>query len=395
MRAAGHTLESSPVGPPPCDGPCGPVLVEDPAALAAADSPAARHVAAFARAGTPAMIRNAASRVMLLRHGAIDLPVTVDEGSHGGSYVASPHSAYVLYARDEIDIIGMTRGRRGAIGVLGVMDGLLRAMRINRAVHLDNWLLSTNLHGGWDGSGLGAMRAVLAERFADHFLILRSLDPWSCPDLLEAARADGWELLPARQIWVTDDLARDWRPRNNCANDRRALRRSGLLVEEPETLGEADCARIAELYRGLYVERYSSINPVFTPSFIAESAHSGLLSWRLARDAEGTILIAAGIRAVGGIATVPLLGYDTARPQSEGLYRIASYLFSEWAMERGLRLHGSAGAGTFKRNRGARGVIEYMAVDARHLAPARRAALGFFARSLRALMVPLLRRQGW
>ncbi|MEE4205447.1 MAG: hypothetical protein V2I39_04105 [Erythrobacter sp.] len=378
-----------------CACPPGPVLVEEPAALSGAPSLAARHVAAFARAGTPAMIENAASRVMLLRDGGIDLPVTVDEGGHGRSYVASPHSAYVLYARDEIDIIGMTWGRWGAKGVLGVMDALLRAMRINRAVHLDNWLLSTNLHGGWDGAGLPDMRRLLSERFPDHFLVLRSLDPWSCPDLLEAVRSDGWELLPARQVWVTDDLARDWRPRNNCANDRRALRRSGLVVEEPETLEEADCARIAALYHGLYVGRYSPINPVFTARFIAHSAATGLLRWRLARDAEGTILIAAGIREAGGIATVPLLGYDTARPQSEGLYRIASYLFGEWAMERGLRFHGSAGAGSFKRNRGARGVIEYMGIDARHLAPGRRAALALLARSLRALMVPLLERQGW
>ncbi|NBC87994.1 MAG: hypothetical protein GVX90_00575 [Alphaproteobacteria bacterium] len=342
----------------------GPVLIEGPAAAFDGRSLASRHVADFASLGTRSLIGNAASRMMMLRHGGIDLPVTVDDGTCGHSYVASPHSAYVLYARDEIDIIGMTWGRWGAKGVLGAMDSLLRAMRINQAVHLDNWLLSTNLHGNWNGRGLADMRALLADRFPDHFVILRSLDAWSCPDLLEAAREDGWELLP----------------RNNCANDRRALRRSGLVLEEPQQLDAGDCERIAELYRQLYVGRYSPINPVFTPEFIAASARSGLLHWCLARDAAGTIMIAAGIRAAGDIATVPLLGYDTTRPQSEGLYRIASYLFADWAMQHDLRLHGSAGAGAFKRNRGARGTIEYMAVDARHLAPVRRAALAFFAR---------------
>lgn len=377
------------------DRPSGPELFECRADAFDGQSLAARHVAAFASLGTPSLIGNAASRMMMLRHGGIDLPVTVDDGAYGHSYVSSPHSAYVLYARDEIDIIGMTWGRWAARGVLGIMDGLLRAMQINRAVHLDNWLLSTNLHGNWDGRGLAEMRALLAERFPDHFVILRSLDSWSCRDLLEAAREDGWELLPSRQVWVTDDLARDWRPRNNCANDRRALRRSGLVVEQPHDLDAGDCERIAELYRQLYVGRYSPINPVFTPEFVAASARSGLLQWCIARDAAGTIMIAAGIRVAGGIATVPLLGYDTTRPQSEGLYRIASYLFADWAMRHDLRLHGSAGAGTFKRNRGARGVIEYMAVDARHLDPVRRAALGILGRSLRTLMVPLLRRQGW
>jgi hypothetical protein len=36
-----------------------------------------------------------------------------------------------------------------------------------------------------------------------------------------------------------------------------------------------------------------------------------------------------------------------------------------------------------------------MAVYARHLSPARQAGLGFLARSLNALMVPMLKKQGW
>lgn len=370
-------------------------LLSDPALLAADGTAAARHVASFRAAGTRAMITNAACEVLLMRHGETRLPVTVDDGARGRSYVSSPHSTYVLYPRDEIALLGLGGLRYAAEGVLGVLAGLLRITRLGRAVHLDNWLLSTSLHGTWDGTGLAAMRTVLAARYPDHFVILRSLDPWSCPALLQAVRDDGWTLLPARQVWVTDDLARDWRPRSHTKADARMLRRSGLTLEHPTTIAPDDAARIADLYCQLYVERYSAINAVFTARFIAQSAASGLLTYCVLRDDAGAILSFAALREAGGVGTVPLMGYDTARPQSEGLYRIASYAAAELALARGLRFHGSAGASQFKRNRGAHGLIEYMAVDGRHLSRARQAGLGVLAAGLGRFMVPMLEQRGW
>lgn len=370
-------------------------LVSDPAAHGAPASLAARHVAAFRAAGTGALIANAACEVLLLRHQGRELPVTVDDGRRGLSYVSSPHSTYVLYPRDEIALLGFKHLRPAAEAVLALVAGLIRLAALNRAVHLDNWLLSTNLHGNWDGSGLAAMRAGLAARYPDHALIIRSLDCWSCPALLAAVREDGWVLLPARQVWVIDDLARDWLSRSHTRADARALRRSGLTLERPAQIAGEDAARIAELYRQLYLARYSPINPCFTPAFITASAESGLLHYNLLRDGAGKIMAFAALRCAGDIGTVPLMGYDTVRPQREALYRIASHAAMELALERALRFHGSAGAGQFKRNRGARGVIEYMAIDARHLSPIRRAALAVLAAGLNRFMVPLLTRRGW
>jgi hypothetical protein len=372
-----------------------PELLCDAAALAEDGSLAARHVAGFRAAGTGALIANSACEVMLLRAGAARLPVTIDDGTHGRSYVSSPHSTYVLYPRDEIALMGLGGVRYLAEGVLGTIAGLIRLARLGRAVHLDNWLLSTNLHGAWEGEALPAARALLAERFPEHFTIIRSLDPWTSPALFDAVRADGWTLLPARQVWVTDDLQRDWHPRSHTKADARALRRSGLVLERPDTITAADAARIADLYHQLYVGRYSAINPRFTARFIGESAASGLLTYSLLRDAAGTVMAFAALRSAGGVGTVPLMGYDTARPQEEALYRIASYAASALALERGLRFHGSAGASQFKRNRGARGVIEYMAVDGRHLSAPRRAGLALLAAGLNRFMVPMLERQGW
>lgn len=374
----------------------GPELFEGAACLAPAPHTlAASYVAPFVRDGTRNLVTNAASQMLLLRSGRLDLPVAVEDGALGHSYVSSPHSAYVLYARDEIALLGLGRARLAANAVLHTLSGLLRAMRLNRAVHLDNWLLSTNLHGSWDGAGLAGMRALLSERFPDHFLIIRSLDPWTCPALLDAVRQDGWTLLPARQVWVTDDLATQWLPRGQTRADAKALRRSGLDTGEARDLSARDCARIADLYHQLYVGRYSAINPIFTPEFVRLSSAIGLLTYLVARDAQGEIMAFSALRSAGGVGTVPLMGYDLTRPQSEGLYRIASYMAAEAAMHAGLRFHGSSGAGEFKRSRGAYGVIEYTAVDARHLSAPRRTGLALLAAGLNAFMRPMLERNGW
>ena len=331
----------------------------------------------------------------LLRHGETRLPVTIDDGAHGHSYVTSPHSTYVLYPRDEIALMGLGGVRYAAEGVLAAVAGLLRLSRLNRAVHLDSWLLSTNLHGDWDGAGLADMREALAAWFPDHVTIIRSVDSWTCPALMDAVRADGWTLLPARQVWVTDDLARDWRARSHTKADARALRRSRLTLERPGTITAPDAARIAQLYHQLYIGRYSAINPRFTPAYIAMSAASGLLQYNLLRDTTGEIMAFAALACAGGVGTVPLMGYDTSRPQDEALYRIASYCAADLALTRGMRFHGSAGASQFKRNRGATGVIEYMAVDGRHLSSARRAGLALLAKGLNRIMVPMLESRGW
>ncbi len=382
------------LAPPPA--PNAPELLAGDARLTPVPTTlAASYVARLAADGTRNLVTNAASLMLLLRSGAVDLPVSVDDGTLGHSYVTSPHSAYVLYARDEIALLGLGRMRLAADAVLRTLSGLLRSMRLNRAVHLDNWLLSTNLHGSWDGAGLAGMRHLLADRFPDHFLIIRSLDPWTCPALLDAVRHDGWTLLPARQVWVTDDLAGQWLPRGQTRADAKALRRSGLHTGRADALTERDCARIADLYRQLYVGRYSAINPIFTPDFIQAAAAIGLLTFLVARDGQGQIMAFSALRSAGGVGTVPLMGYDMTRPQGEGLYRIASYMAAETAMRAGLRFHGSAGAGEFKRSRGAHGVIEYMAVDARHLSAPRRAGLALLAAGLNAFMKPMLERNGW
>jgi hypothetical protein len=349
----------------------------------------------MATAGATAMVSNVSTRFSTLDVAGRTMPVTVDDGALGGSYVCSPHSAYVLYARAELDLLKVGWASYPSRAALSALDLVLKAARINRIVHLGNWLLSTNLHGGWRGEGVEAAREGLAGDHPDHLLGIRSVDDWSSPGLREALAADGWILVPSRQIWVVDDLARDWTKRHDFANDRRLVAHSPLVLSDLGQVEEDDARRIADLYAMLYVGKYSPLNPILTPAFVRASARSGMMSYRVARDPGGTIMAVAGMWERGGVMTPPVVGYDVDRPKSEGLYRIASWMFMERAMEAGWRLHGSAGAAHFKRQRGARAIIEWNAYHAAHLAPARRKAVEALAFLLRRLVVPVMVRKQW
>lgn len=345
--------------------------------------------------GAAAMVSNVSTRLSALDVAGRTMPVTVDDGAIGGSYVCSPHSAYVLYARAELDLLKVGWTSYPSRAALAVLDLVLKAARINRIVHLGNWLLSTNLHGGWRGEGVKAAREALAGAHPDHLLGIRSVDDWSSPGLRDALIADGWIMVPSRQVWVVDDLARDWRTGNQYGNDRRLVARCPLAVSDLESIEAGEAARIADLYAMLYIGKYSALNPIFTPAFIHASASSGMMSYRVARDPGGTIVAVAGMWERGGVMTPPVVGYDTARPKSEGLYRIASWMFMERAMEAGWRLHGSAGAAHFKRLRGARPVIEWNAYHAAHLPAARRKSVEALALLLERFVVPVMVAKQW
>src|SRR5262245_39865363 len=106
------------------------------------------YVAAFA-AGSQAMVSNLRTEVLAPESDGRVMPITVNDAEYGDSYVCLPHTAYALYAKEELRIVDVGPWAP-ALGLLASSTGaLLRSAHINRIVHIDNWMLSTNLHGSW------------------------------------------------------------------------------------------------------------------------------------------------------------------------------------------------------------------------------------------------------
>ncbi len=348
----------------------------------------------FARRGSSAFISNLRTKVMGLHSGARVFPVTINEAEYGDAYVCLPHTAYALYAKDELRIVNAGPWTP-VLGLLASGVGAaLRAARVNRIVHVNNYMLSTNLHGGWRGEDIDAIRDLLVARFPDHLIAVRSLNQWSEPDLWRRFNDAGWMMLPSRQIYVTDDLDSEWAPRRDTRRDLAILEARAAHIDQLRELRPGDAERIARLYDMLYLGRYSQLNPAFTAAFIEMTHSSQMFHYRSLRELDGVLSAVVGCFIRGGVLTTPVVGYDTSRPASDGLYRIASALLAQMAQERGLRVNGSAGAASFKRNRGARAVIEYSAYFVDHLSFARRAVLAGIERLLNKVAVPLMRERG-
>lgn len=355
---------------------------------------ARRFMQALARGPVEALVPNIRTDVYALRLEHVVLPVTVNEAEYDNCYVVSPYTHYASYAREELYLLRSKAARFALSGVLHALGLLLKASRFNRVVHVNNWLLSTNLYPGLSARETEEAIRLLLGRFPRHTLIFRSLCRSLNGELMDRLRQRGFRLVPSRQIYL-------WRhegPQGPNAKARWLLKRDGALLEKngyeaigPEQLTEADMPRLAQLYEMLYLDKYSWHNPQFGAAFLELARREKLLELHALRHKEsGRLDAVLGYYCRDGVMTTPIFGYDTSLQQETGLYRMLSATLLGIAGGSGYLLHESSGAAQFKRNRGAAAEIEYSAVYDRHLPPDRRAGWALLEKLLNGVGVPLL-----
>ncbi len=364
-----------------------------PAAARADDFLAHAHAFASVHAERPTQpfADNLDSRVTMLEVGGLLLPASCNDGEPDNAWVCSPRTAYGAYAMEEAQRYAPAALAPGLAALARALDGCLRRARIDRAVAVNNWLLSTNLYPPLAALPLPALLAQALARWPDHALWLRSLNDRQHPDWLAALGALGFELLPSRQVYLFEDLAGQARERHNLRIDLRLAARQAGRMRNAD-VGPGDYQRIAHLYRRLYVDKYSRHNPHYTAEFMRRWHQAGLLEFDGFRDEAGELLCATGQFRLGGVLTTPVVGYEIGLPQRLGLYRLATACTFEHALAEGATINFSAGAAEFKRLRGGRASIEYSAVYARHLPRPRRRAIAALGALARRVGVPIMRR---
>lgn len=369
----------------------------DPREMTDADWPAGSerlraYVEAFASEGSAALIANLRTTVRVLFTSDWALPVTINDADYDNTYVCSPYTAYAPYAKEELRLINSAVARAALGFVADAAGAMLQAARINRIVHVNNWMLSTNLYPAGVELPVAAIVEFLVAQFPDHFICFRSLNVWSDAALLGRFTAARYRLVASRQVYCYERLAETWATTPNAREDRRLLAETGYRVVPGVELGVADYARMAELYRLLYIEKYSHHNPVFTPRYLQLCHHSGVMTFFGLRGSDGVLDGVLGLFTIDGVVTAPIVGYDTARDRRLGLYRLLMTLTYEFALRHGHRINLSSGAAEFKRLRGGRPEIEFSAIYDRHLSLGRRAAVGALRAVVNGLGVPLMRK---
>jgi hypothetical protein len=268
---------------------------------------------------------------------------------------------------------------------------LYRWGRFEEALYVNNWLLPTNLYPVLRPEQIRAASAFLVERFPDRPIVFRSVDERGAPELPRVLEDLGYRMVFSRLVYYVDPSDPEVFRRGSVRADLRRRRKTPYAMVRQEDLSRADVPRLRELYRLLYLEKHTRLNPAFTEAFLRRALEERLMEFRAFRR-EGRIDAMVGYFVRNGVMTRSILGYDTRLPQELGLYGLVVLQPLLEARERGWLVNLSGGTGRYKRSRGGERVVEYHAVYDRHLPRPRRLSWGFLKWWTDRLLPPLLRR---
>ena len=382
---------------------------------------AQRYLLPFLEHGPQRYIANVHTDLRLLAVDDVILPVTVTQYHPENSYVCSPYNHYFAYGEEEMEKLGHLMLAALFRLLLRPVAGYFLRCGFDEVVLVNNWLLSTNLYPALTAQQVQAATHFLAAEFPERPIVWRSVDDTGNPALLRTLGKLGCVQVFSRQVYYQNPGdASLWR-RKQIKVDQSLARRSAYTLSNDSTLTAMDVPRLAELYRMLYLKKYSYFNPQFTDDFFRLALNNRLLVFKTYQAPASAAGRGAGrvsphntprktqqpyqklgdIDAVlgyfmrNGIRTQPIFGYDTGKPPKAGLYRLLSLHVLEEAHRLGLRVNASGGVGDFKRLRGGVASLEYNAVYLDHLPARRQRPWRWLKRLLDTVAVPIIQKYGF
>jgi hypothetical protein len=305
------------------------------------------------------------TQLMLAKVDDVIIPITLSDFHPDNTYTVSPYSHYISYGGyEEVKHLNNPFIEILIKLLLFPVAWYFRAADLDKVAYVNNYLLSTNLYPSVDSDQLLALSEALPRWFPDRVIVFRSVDTRKNLHILDTLTEEGYDLVLSRQVWFMDPaesvVSRGYK------EDRRVLRNHKYVVVDGKDFSDDDLMRSVVLYNMLYLEKYSYYNPQFAFEFLKLARDAGTLHMRaLKHDGKMDGVIGYFIR--NGVMTLPLLGYDTSLPQTEGLYRLLTQLTIQEGLRQHLLIHSSSGVGKFKKARGGKSAIEYNAVYHQHL----------------------------
>src|SRR3954447_15303079 len=349
------------------------------------------------RHGPQRLIDNADAEVRVLVAGDLVLPLVLGNlrPSVKNSYVCSPTTHYIDYAKREVEVELHDQPFARALvpPMLDMLRPLLLWSQFEQVVFVNNWLLSTNLYPAMPHEQLQALCDVLVRSFPQHAIVFRSVNDQLNTALMGQLQALAFRKVFSRQVYILDPHDSRYQQKKSYQKDRSLARRSAYSWADAAQIQTNDIARIKALYDDLYLKKYSFYNPQFNRHFFAEALRERWLTFLVLKQ-QGRIDGVLGFVERNGVMTTPLISYDRSVDAAAGLYRLISLKLVEEAAARGLILHQSSGAAAFKRHRGSTASMEYNLIYDRHLAPRERLPWQLLEALSRAVIMPLMRRYG-
>jgi hypothetical protein len=343
-----------------------------------------RYLAEFLRSGPRGLIDAADLPRLVL---AVDdelVPVVINNGEEAQCYLLSPHVHYVAYMQEELRKIRGNRAARLMSAAVSAIGCAAAPLGFNRCVSVNNWLFTSSPTPALAFPALQQLTHWLIARFPDLPLVFRGVDPRS-NQIGHIFERVGYLLVIHRPVFelAAKQLADlPSRQRRNVALDLALLEDPRFTITYGDKLAPGEEARVASLYRRLYVEKHSRYNARFTPAYfraVADLDVEQVLTLR----AGGEILAFGTLRPERERLVFALIGYDLEK-QSQGmpLYRAIFGAAIRTAFDSPKPLFLSTGNAQFKKHRGGVESLEYEAVYQGHLPAARRLPWRLFKATL-------------
>ena len=305
------------------------------------------------------LIRNVESDCLVANTVDTAFPVTVNHEEYENSYVSSLYTAFVSYAHQEVKKVPNCLLKMFLKALIFGFDRIFKYIRINQVVQINNWMLSTNLYLKSSYDDLDVLTTQVLALFPEHKILFRSLNQYTNASIIKSLNDAGYIPIPTRQVYLFDPKRNNFCEKYNNKADAKLAARKGYTVVDHDSFQQSDFSRIEALYNKLYLDKYSQHNPAFKSRILAYWHQTNSIQYYGLRNQSGQLDAVVGIFEKNGVLTAPIVGYDTAVPQKEGLYRqLMSIVIQKSIMENKL-LNLSSGASDFKQLRGGVPEIEF------------------------------------
>lgn len=316
--------------------------------------------------GVTHYISNIETDLRVLVWNDLVLPITINQKEYHNSYVCSPYSYYISYAKKSLKHIAQNWAHPVLHSFLTGLSSLFYRFQVNQVVTVNNWLLSTNLYPSLQANQLEAIAIFLKKQFPTHAIVFRSIDALTSPLCCQTLKQLGYHFIASREIFSTDAKNEAIFESRLFKSDLRLLKNSGYEVIDHTELTQEDLPRILELYQKLYINKHSNLNPQLTLPYLKLMFEKNLFHF-FALKKEGKIDGVVGVVKRNQMMLCPFLGYDLNVPKESCLYRLLCTILMLEAKKNQLLFHQSSGASMYKKIRKAVPCIEYIAIDYKHL----------------------------
>lgn len=317
--------------------------------------------------GTASYIENVETTIYLLQVNDHLLPLTVNQKEYNNSYITSNYFP-IKYLEEQLD-----KGKNSfpllRKSIIRSMGSFLKALKINKTVIVNNWLLSTNIYPTLSDAEWTEVTEFLKTEFPNHVLMFRNVNDHACHDLKNELLKQRYRFIYSRHVYIYDPQQKvNFSPKIHYHHrrDRRLVGSEGYELVRYKQIEPEESKRLLKLYASIYLSRHTSYSPQYTERYLLKALESNFLEL-VAVKKENTIQGVIGFHQKDEKMIAPFFGYNEQYGAPNHLYRMLTMLAIDEAESRAVSLYDGSGGEDTKQRRGMKPFPEYLALYDRHL----------------------------